>query len=157
MSSTWERATVVAPERLTAVDDATVALDTRTRYAVLPESGWGALVGWLAGSERLVGCQDDLADHHVVVTEDWDGTSTTSVQPRLEADQAIIDDDINSYLLDAGAEARPAGLRWSALLPEDEPAGRLWEITNQAAAAAPPHPSALLQPVRAALQDFYDD
>ena len=139
------------------MDDATVALDSQTYYAVLPESGWGALVGWLAGSERLVGCRDDLADHQVVVTEDRDGTSTTSVQPRLVADQAIIDDDINSYLLDAGAEARPAGLRWFALLPENELAARLWDMTNQAAAAAPPHPSALLQPVRAALQDFYDD
>ena len=157
MPSTWERATVVTPERLTAVDDATVELDSYTRYAILPESGWGALIGWLAGSERLIGCRDDIASHHIVVTEDRDGTSTPSIQPRWPADQAVIDDDINSYLLDAGAEPQPAGLRWFALLPENGPAGRLWEITNRAAAAAPPHPSALLQPVRAALQDFYGD
>lgn len=155
MPSTWERASVVTPERLTVIDSDTVALDSHQRFATLPESGWGALIGWLAGSDKLIGCRDDISDHTTTTTSEYGGTSSVSSRRRSPAEQSIVNEEINGYLAAADAETQPAGVRWFVLLPDGATASDLWAHANTAAADVQPHPSALVLPVRRALEDFY--
>jgi hypothetical protein len=83
----------------------------------LPESGWGALLGWAAGPTRLYRVRDDPARHTTVTTCHRDGTTTATTAPRTVHDQHEIDRDIDDYLTAAGAAPRPPGYRWFVRLP----------------------------------------
>jgi hypothetical protein len=155
MPTVWDRAAIIAADSVKPTEESTVVLHAGRRYAELPESGWGALVGWLAGGERLLGCAEEVSDHQTRVTVEDRGSSTTSAHQRLPEEQALVDEDINGYLMEAGAEPRPSGRRWFVLLPDGMSAHQLWAVTNGAAAAAPPHPAALIAPVRQALLSLY--
>ena len=155
MSSIWEQVAVVEPDRLVILDEDTIELDGKDRYAVLPESGWGALVGWIAGSERLIGRVEAPSDHVTVLTAEHGQSISTLTRPRSREEQFMIDHDVNAYLQDAGAEARPSGKQWCLLLPAGLEAARLWEVLNEAVADAASHPSALAVPLRSALDELY--
>jgi uncharacterized protein DUF5956 len=84
----------------------------------LGESGWDALIGWVAGPDRLRRVHDDINRYTVQVScESAEGGITRWTEPRTAEDHAGIDADINSYLADAGASPRPSGFRWFLLPP----------------------------------------
>ena len=124
----------------------------------LPESGWGALVGWTAGLDRMVRCLDRLDRHMTVVTTTSPAGDDRQTRPRTAAEQADLDADINTYLRDAGIPARPSGYRWFLRLPPGYGEGRFWnelhESLNREPTAAT-HPADIAYQVRKILQDIY--
>jgi hypothetical protein len=155
MTTVWERVALVPRESLAAIAEGEVAHHAGVHYAELPESGWGALVGWLAGSERLLGHAETSSDHQTVLTVEREGSTTVQESVRNAAEQATVDEDINGFLLDAGAEPRPTGVRWFVQLPAGVTAQDFWSLANDAAAKSGPHPSELKIPLQRALARLY--
>lgn len=85
-------------------------------YHELTENGWGALIGWLSGVDRMVRCPERRIH---MITEECTGRGGTRrrTYPRPAEDQQYIDDMINEYVGDAGVPSRPGGWRWFLELP----------------------------------------
>ncbi|MEU8054182.1 MULTISPECIES: DUF5956 family protein [Micromonospora] len=92
----------------------------------LPESTWGALIGWVAGTARMARVLDDLESHLTVVSTSGPAGDGWEVRPRTVEEQALVDDSINEYLQACGAPARPSGYRWFLRLPAGYNEARLW-------------------------------
>jgi hypothetical protein len=142
---------------MTGWDDvATVPGPGPAGHVELPENGWGALVGWAAGVERLVRCPDRL-DRHATRITTTSGTGTgTYERTRTAAEQAEVDADINEYLAQAGAPPRPSGYRWFLHVPAGTT--NLERILNNALDAAEPppvHPRDIARHLRSALRALY--
>jgi hypothetical protein len=123
----------------------------------LPESGWGALVGWAAGGSRLRRVPDHPGAHATVVST-GDGRSWT--QPRSGAEQAGVDADIAGYLADAGVAARPAGYRWYLRPPTraTDP-DEFWARVNDGVERLAPgaaHPAELRPILELVLAEIYE-
>lgn len=116
----------------------------------LPESGWGALLGWAAGPTRLYRVRDDPTRHTTVTTCHRAGTTTVTTAPRTVNDQHGIDRDIDDYLTAAGAAPRPPGYRWFVRLPADHADG---DAFFAAVDAATPPSARTPAEYRAALDD----
>ena len=104
----------VLPER----SERRAVSDPAARCLELPESGWGALVAWVAGPARVARGVAGSHDSPVVETVTTAaGTTHRSERARTPTDQAEIDDDADAYLKDAGVPARPRGFRWFLRFP----------------------------------------
>ncbi|MEV0328717.1 DUF5956 family protein [Micromonospora echinospora] len=126
-------------------------------YYELTENGWGAIIGWFSGVDRMVRCPDRLP--HMVTEECTDRNGTRRrVVPRTPEDRQYIDDSINEYLRDAGAPTRPGGYRWFLRLPEGYTGIEVEGAVNRAVMALPPehvHPSQFAPCIRETLQRIY--
>ena len=157
MPDVWGQAAVVDAGSLRPSGDDGVVLHVDQRYAELPESGWGALVGWLAGASRLLSCPDSLSAHVTETTTERGPAVTAALTRRSAEEQDLIEEDVNAYLEAAGADPRSPGRRWFVRLPDGVSADELWETLNEAVEQAPRHPSALPAPLRRALVGLYGD
>jgi hypothetical protein len=77
------------------------------------ENGWGAVAAWFAGVENLVREPTSFEGRSIEVTcVGPDGTERSRSDAFTAADMESIDDDIDSYLADAGVPLRPRGFAW---------------------------------------------
>ncbi|QIH99510.1 hypothetical protein BH92_06195 [Rhodococcoides fascians A21d2] len=91
------------------------------RYVAVIPSGHGALTAWVAGPRRCYRTPYPAAAHPPIrVTRGHPGRTPAEVwfEPYTEADLKDENDDINSYLAEAGVRLRPHGYRWHVLVPE---------------------------------------
>ena len=104
-------------------------------WAELDENGWGALIGWAAGPENLRRgpAVDDSARTVTLTRTDKNGTVIETIEAFTAHDRQIVDEEVNSYLADAGVEKRPGGFRWFVRLPSQFSS---WEGFRDAATAA---------------------
>jgi hypothetical protein len=84
------------------------------------ENGWGAVAAWFAGVENLVRQPRSYEGRTIQVTcVDRDGTERKSSEPFTAADIESIDNDIDSYLTDAGVPLQPHGFTWFIRSPSE--------------------------------------
>jgi hypothetical protein len=128
-----------------------------SQYVELPESGWGALVAWNAGPNRLVRCRDSIDRHTTTETVVSNAEQYRSELPRTAEDQAGIDDDINEYLHAASIPGRPSGYRWFLVLPPDCTEDQFWDHVHRDLSehSDATHPSAITAHVRSSLAEIY--
>lgn len=88
-----------------------VAADPADQF---PESGWGAVLCWACGPDRVSRTQQRFADTDPVRVETMtDGQTSRSIRRRTEDEQREIDDAIDDYLASAGVPPRPRGFTWT--------------------------------------------
>lgn len=126
------------------------------------ENGWGALVVWAAGPLNVVRVAAAPRNREtVVVTGYSDGREVRKASRLTDADLESIDDDIDSYLAEAGLPPRPRGFDWYLRPPGAAAAGpdAFWAAVWEAATAGLPHdglhPSRLRVAAVAALERLY--
>ncbi|MEW2382689.1 DUF5956 family protein [Micromonospora sp. NPDC047707] len=126
------------------------------RYWELSESGWDAMLGYLADPATLSLCPETRQHQVEVQVSDSTGDHTFFV-PRTADDQAIIDDAANSYLRDVGLPERPTGYRWFQRLPDDLTVKDIDETVYAAIKHLPSdhHPAEAVPAIRAALEELY--
>jgi len=97
-----------------------------------PENGFGAMVVWCAGPElafRLRGT--DASQRVTVICTYSDGRQRRTSRPFTDADQAVVEEDINEYLKAAGIPPRPPGFRWFIRVPgANHEGGGFWRRLN---------------------------
>ncbi|MGC4771548.1 DUF5956 family protein [Micromonospora sp. DT44] len=119
----------------------------------LSESGWDAMLGYLADPATLARCVETR--HHQVEVTVIDRTAKrTLFVPRTADDQATIDEAANSYLRDVGLPQRPTGYRWFQRLPGDITVTDIDEAVYAAVKDLPRdhHPAEAVPAIRAALK-----
>ena len=83
-----------------------------------PENGWGTLAAWSAGTENCRRQPRDYRSRTVRVTcVAADGTVQERTEPLTADDIEGINDDIESYLTDAGVPLPPRRFTWFIRLP----------------------------------------
>ena len=129
------------------------------RYVELPESGWGALIGWAAGPVNLLRTADRLDRHITVTTSRYGAEVTVTSSARTPAEQTAVDDDINEYLDAAGVPPRESGQRWLIRLPPGFADGDAFFSAIGAAIASSTgpsgHPARLIGPLIACVTLMY--
>ncbi|MBC8093865.1 MAG: hypothetical protein H7Y15_18395 [Pseudonocardia sp.] len=127
------------------------------RYVELDESGWGALIAWLAGPDhvlRVPGGQ--VHEREVIVTTTSGGGSRTEVEPFGQEDATTVAGFIDDYLEAADAvEPRPFGDRWFLEIPGNRTPQDLRSHLNRAVEHRDPHPAANVVPLREALARLF--
>ncbi|MFI2646112.1 DUF5956 family protein [Micromonospora fulviviridis] len=128
------------------------------RYWELSESGWDAMLGYLADPATLARYAESR-EHQVEVTVSDSTGEHTFHTPRTPEDQAIIDEAANSYLRDGGLPERPTGYRWFQRLPYDLAVKDIDEVVYAAIKELPPdhHPAEAVPAIRAALMELYQE
>ncbi|MGV4986203.1 DUF5956 family protein [Streptomyces sp. NRAIS4] len=109
-------------------------------YARMGDSGWHMAVCWYAGP-----------GHAVRVHGDPD-------PERTAADQAIVEEEANSYLSDAGIPPRPRGFTWYVEIPPGRSLSGLWEVIDRHERGLPgaaPRPSETAGAIAEAVSLFY--
>lgn len=132
-------------------------IDTpKGRYWELSESGWDAMLGYLADPATLARYAETRQHQVEVKVIDSAGERTFFV-PRTADDQQIIDEAANSYLRDVGLPQRPTGYRWFQRLPGDLTAKDIDEAVYAAIRDLPRnhHPAEAVPAIRAALKRLY--
>ncbi|WP_341720518.1 DUF5956 family protein [Micromonospora sp. FIMYZ51] len=133
------------------------AIDTADgRFWELSESGWDAMLGYLADPATLARCVETR--HHQVEVTVIDSTGErTFFVPRTADDQQIIDEGANSYLRDVGLPQRPTGYRWFQRLPGDLTVKDIDEAVYEASRELPRdhHPAEAVPAIRAAMERLY--
>jgi hypothetical protein len=127
-----------------------------------PENGWGALVAWAAGPLNMVRVPAAPRNREtVVVTQYSDGRVTREPSLLTDADLESIDDDIDSYLAEAGLPPRPRGFDWYLRPPAAAAGGpdAFWAAVWEGATAGLPndgmHPSRLRVATAATMARLY--
>jgi hypothetical protein len=109
-------------------------------FLELPDNGYGAVVGWCAGSANLVRLPDSADNYTITVTCVTAGVTTKHDEQRTQEDQDTIDDLADCYLAEAGIpHGRPRGFRWFVRLPDGLTADGFWRLVNAHAAARGAH------------------
>ncbi|MET3934380.1 DUF5956 family protein [Arthrobacter sp. OAP107] len=90
-------------------------------WAELTENGWGALMGWATGAENLRRHATSDAGRTVTGYIERAGEREPFVESLSAADREMIDDDIDTYLRDAGLPPRPRGYVWMIRVPDGYP------------------------------------
>lgn len=125
----------------------------------LPENGWGALMGWAAGSENLHRQPSSDADTMVTGSTEHTGVRHHFEVPCTAVDRQGVDDAINSYLREADVPPRPRGYVWLIRVPDGHasPDDFLSDVDTAIlrAAGAVTHPKRLRPIFAAVLRDFY--
>ena len=130
-------------------------------WAELDENGWEALIGRAAGPENLRRgpAVDDSARTLNVTRTDKNGTVIETIEAFTAHDRQIVDEEVNSYLADAGVKQRPGGFRWFVRLPSQV---STWEelraaITGAVYASEPQavHPAQIAPIMKQAMQRLY--
>ncbi len=98
----------------------------------LPESGWGAVVAWLAGPSWVYPDAARVSDAVVVTKSAGAGEASSYSTPRTDRDQVAIDEDISSYVMDAGVPAPPAGITWRMRHPQGLSEEQFWNGVHRA-------------------------
>lgn len=128
------------------------------RYWELSESGWDAMLGYLAGPNTLAR-HVETRQHQVEETVTTAAGVRTTYKPRTASDQAIIDEAANSYLRDVGLPTRPPGYRWFQRLPDDLTVENIDDVVHTALMASglplDHHPAEAVPVIRAALANLY--
>ena len=91
------------------------------RYVAVIPNAHGALTAWVAGPRRCYRTPYPVSAHPPVkVTRGHPSEPPTKVwfEPYTEDDMKTENDDVNSYLAEAGIRLRPHGYRWHVLVPE---------------------------------------
>lgn len=118
----------------------------------LSDNGWGQLVGWVAGVERLRRVVD-RREHITTITYPMRGL--TIRRPRSASEQAEIEEDVNSYLAEAGVPPRPPGYVWYVVKPPAvASADEFWARINEAQAVSV-RPANLISVLPAIIDDLY--
>lgn len=86
-------------------------------WAELAENGWGALMGWAAGDENLRRRPSSDEGRTVAVSIERQGLKHFFEEPFSAADRKDVDDDIDTFLRDAGIPPRPRGYVWMIRVP----------------------------------------
>jgi hypothetical protein len=88
--------------------------DATVGYARVTENGYGMLIAWAAGPDRALRVPLRAGDHPVVKRSTrFSGTSPVVEHRERTADeQREVDDDIDTYLRDAGIPLHPRGFTW---------------------------------------------
>lgn len=108
--------------------------------AEFPESGWGALLCWIAGPENVERVPRVPGDVGVTRVEVVTGGASTRSQRAATADERdMVENSIDEYLAEAGVPSRPRGYRWYARPGAPDPAG--WSRALQNAIDADERPS----------------
>lgn len=108
--------------------------------AEFPESGWGALLCWIAGPENVERIPRPHGDGGVTRVEVVTGGASARSERATTADERdLIDNSIDEYLADAGVPPRPRGYRWYARPGAPDPA--TWSRALQNAVDADGGPS----------------
>ena len=90
-------------------------------HSPLPESGWGALVAWIAGPERTLRVTDTSRSIRTVrVRTDTAEGKATKQEPITLDELAELDDDVDDYLRVAGIPPRPRGSQWFTSVDQDQ-------------------------------------
>ena len=126
------------------------------------ENGWGALVVWAAGPANFVRVPAVTGDRYgMTVHRDRNGGERQERFVLSNADLESIDDDIDSYLADAGLPPRPRGYDWFIRRPPnmDRDGDAFWSAVWAAATATLPdgavRPSTVKGFVKEALARMY--
>ena len=125
------------------------------------ENGWGALVVWAAGRGNFV--RVPAAGHNrsgTAVNRSPGGSERRAPFLLTEADLASIDDDIDTYLADAGLPPRPRGYDWFIRPPvnaegEDAFWSAVWAGTTGDIPHDELHPSTMKGPAKELLARMY--
>ncbi|GGL87848.1 DUF5956 family protein [Micromonospora yangpuensis] len=123
----------------------------------LPESTWGALVGWTAGTARMARVPDRVESHSTVTTTNGPAGDERQVRPRTADEQADVDATINEYLQACGAPARPPGYRWFLRLPTGYSEARLWAEVNEALPPSAINPADVASRITQIVSGMYAD
>lgn len=86
-------------------------------WVEVPESGWGMLAAWAAGTDNLRRRPLDDTGRQVKVTTETAGVSETHLEPFTAGDRQIVDESIEDYLRVAGVPVPPRGFVWLMRLP----------------------------------------
>jgi hypothetical protein len=105
MGYTWDDVPVVRLE------------DVATGWAELDDSGWFAMVAWLAGPRDVARTADDRERTATVIVMQGSVETHRYTEPATAEDLAKLHEDIDSYLADAAIPPRPQGFRWFMRLP----------------------------------------
>lgn len=131
-------------------------------WIVATENGWGALAVWAAGDGNFVRVRTAARQRHgIVVQSRSDGSEQHERFALTSADLKSIDDDIDSYLADAGLPPRPRGYDWFIRRPTRMPVGEddFWGVLWAAATADLPAgavlPLTVRGPAREAMARMY--
>jgi hypothetical protein len=88
-----------------------------------------------------------------------DGTVTESTEAFTARDRQIVDEEVNSYLADAGVEQRPGGFRWFVRLPSQFSSCEEFRaaVTGAVYASEPRvvHPAEIAPIMKQAMQRLY--
>jgi len=104
-------------------------------YVELAETGWEALTAWVAGPDHVIRIRAPEPSGIVRWTWTTPDGSTGGIRTRTAAEQTEIEEDLNSYLADAGIPPRPAGFRWFIRLPDRFGSARnFWSAVNRVTA-----------------------
>lgn len=91
------------------------------RYVSVISNGHGALTAWVAGPSRCYRTPHPASAHPPVrVTRGDPSREPEEVwfEPYTEEDLRMVNDDVNSYLAEAGVRLQPRGYKWHVLVPE---------------------------------------
>ena len=128
-------------------------------WVELPENGWGALMGWAAGTENLRRHLSSDAGRTVTGYTEHAGERQYFEEPFTAADRQGVDDDINAYLQDAGLPPRPSGFAWLIRVPDGHasPDAFLADVDSAIlrATEGTVHPKQLRPIFEAVLRGFY--
>lgn len=95
------------------------ALGSDVGWLLLSENGWGALIGWCAGTtnmRRRIASDDGRTKHFTRVTN---GIERTWMEPFDESDRESLEEWIDGYLAEAGVPSRPSGFDWFIRVPSN--------------------------------------
>ncbi len=96
-------------------DDVPVVKADSAGATEFPESGWGALLCWIAGPEDVVRVARVAGEVGVTRVEMVDGdSSVTWERPTTVEERDAIEDSVDEYLVQAALPPRPRGYRWFA-------------------------------------------
>lgn len=153
-TSQWDTVAVLPEEALTGSTPHTPAV------VEVPDSGWGALVAWVAGPRLLRRCPDQIERHEVPLSHVAGGDVARVTRQRNSVDQNDIDDGIDDYLTDAGVPPRPRGYRWFLQLPTGIDETQFWSQLNARLdqhPSLPTYPADLMPALRTVIEQMYTD
>lgn len=124
------------------------------RYIAVIPNGHGALTAWVAGPRRCYRTRYPASAHPPVkVIRGHPGTSPKEMwfEPYNDDDLKAENDDVNSYLAEAGVRLRPRGYRWHVLVPRHIEDGEALESALR-------EKNKYIEPakVHAAIKDLYE-
>ena len=125
-----------------------------------PENGWGTLAAWSAGTQNCRRQRRDYRSRTVRVTcVAADGTVQERTEPLTADDIEGINDDIESYLSDAGIPLPPRRFAWFIRLPPGFHSGDdFWAAFNHEVYERAPegiHPRDLVAAMAGAMESLY--
>lgn len=129
-------------------------------WVEVDETGWGALKVLCAGTgNRGRTRRDDTGRVVRAVRETHEGPAET-FEPFTAEDLRIIEDSIDSYILEAGALPLPHGCRWFLRIPDGFEGDLLAYIDvrlNSALTGGTPQPSDWLRELQPIMVELYGD